>query len=91
MAAVSITLNLRSILFLRALSQPGAAKGSVTLSNHSAVKDLAFQFFGAAAFCLFLGILLAHLALLGGAFFLSATAFGYLRKAKEKTFHEPSG
>src|SRR5437762_9865105 len=83
-SAVSIPLNLRSILFLRALSEPGAAKGSVTLSNHLAVKDHAFQLFGAAAFCLLLGILVAHLALLGGAFFLSATALGYLRKAKGK-------
>ncbi len=74
--AVSIPLNLRSILFLRALSQPGAAKGSVTLSNQLAVKDQSFQLFGAAAFCLLLGILMAHLALFGGAFFISATAFG---------------
>ena len=82
--AVSIHLNLRSLLFLRALSEPGAAKGSVTLSNSLAVKDHAFQLFGAAAFCLLLGIVLAQLALLGGAFFLSATALGYLRKAKGK-------
>ena len=87
--AVSIPLNLRSILFLRALSQPGAAKGSVTLSSHLAVKDQAFELFGAAAFCLLLGIIFAHLALFGGAFFLSATAFGYLRKAKGKTTNEP--
>ena len=88
-SAVSISLNLRSILFLRALSQPGAARGSVTLSNHLAVKDLAFQLFGAAAFCLILGILLAHSALFGGAFFLSATAFGYLRRATGKATNEP--
>ena len=87
--AVSIPLNLRSILFLRALSQPGAAKGSLTQSNHLAVKDHAFQLFGAAAFCLLLGILLAHLALFGGAFFLSATAFGYLRKATGKITYGP--
>src|SRR6266496_3846211 len=88
-SAVSISLNLRSILFLRSLSQPGAARGSVTFSNHLAVKDLAFQLFGAAAFCLILGILLAHLALFGGAFFLLATAFGYLRRTTGKTTNEP--
>src|SRR5437762_8780286 len=88
-SAVSIPLNFRSILFLRSLSEPGAAKGSVTLSNHLAVKDHAFQLFGAAAFCLLLAILVAHLSLFGGAFFLSATAFGYLRKAKGNATYEP--
>ena len=87
--AVSIPLNLRSILFLRALVEPGAAEGSVTLSNHLAAKDHAFQLFGATAFCLLLGILVAHLALFGGAFFLSATAFGYLRKSKGKANYGP--
>ncbi|HXT42000.1 MAG TPA: hypothetical protein VN887_18470 [Candidatus Angelobacter sp.] len=87
--AISIPLNLRSILFLKALSKPGAAKGSVTLSNRLAVKDCAFKLFGAAAFCLLLGILMAHLAFFGAAFFLSATAFGYLRKAEGKATNEP--
>ena len=82
--AVSISLNLRSILFLRALSEPDAAKGSVMLSNSLAVKDHAFHLFGVAVFCLLVGMLVAHLALFGAALILSATAFGYLRKAKAK-------
>jgi hypothetical protein len=82
--AVSIPLTLRKIFYLRALSQPGAAEGSVTLSSQLAVKDAAFQLFGIAAFCLLLGIVFAHLALLGGALYISATAFGYFRKAKGK-------
>ena len=87
--AVSISLNLRSILFLRALSEPDAAKGSVTLSDSLAVKDHAFHLFGVAVFCLLVGMLVAHLALFGAAFILSATAFGYLRKAKAKATYEP--
>ncbi len=86
---VSIPLNLRSVLFLRALSKPGAAQGSVTLSNYLAVKDLAFQLFGVAAFCLLLGVILAHLALLGGAFFLTATSLGYLKKTKPDVSLQP--
>jgi hypothetical protein len=85
LAAVSIPLQLQSYFFLRALSKPGAAKGSVTLSGPLVIKRQAFQLFGFAAFCLLLGILLAHLALFGGALFLSATAFGYLRKTRVDT------
>jgi len=80
----SLAFMLRSIFFYRTLSQPGAAEGSVKLSKGLAIKDKAYQVFGMSAFCLILGILLAQLALLGGALFLSATAFGYLRKAKGK-------
>lgn len=74
---------------LRALSEPGAAKGSLTLSNHLAVKDHAFHLFGAASFCLLLGILVADVAFFGAAFFLSGTALGYLRKAKGKATYGP--
>jgi hypothetical protein len=56
----------------------------VKFSSRLADKDRAYQLFGKAVFCLILGIILANLALLGGALILSATAFGYLRKAKGK-------
>jgi hypothetical protein len=56
----------------------------VILSNRLAVKDAAFKLLGMASFCLLLGLLVAHLALLGGAFFMSATAIGYLRKLRKK-------
>ncbi len=82
--AVSIPLNLRSVLYLRAIVQSEAATGSVTISNRLAVKDVAFKLYGLAAFCLILGLVMAHLALLGGALFISATATGYLRKLKQK-------
>jgi hypothetical protein len=79
--AVSLGFNLRSVLFLRAIAEPGAANGAVSISPSLAVRDFAFQLFGAATFCLCLGILLAHLALLGGALFIAATGVGHLRRA----------
>lgn len=79
-ATAAVAINLRSVLFLRAISRPGAAEGSVTFSSPLSVRNRAFHLFGAAALCFLLGVLLAHLALLGGALFLSATAVGYLRK-----------
>ncbi len=80
--AVSIPITLRRILFQRGLLTAGAASGSVTLSCDFALESLAFELFGAAVFVLILGICLAHLALLGGAFFIGATAFGYIRKTR---------
>jgi len=88
--AASIPINLRSILFFRALTRPDAATGSVTLSNRLAVKDAGFKLLELAVFCLLLGLVTAHLAILGGAFFMSATAIGYLRKSKKKIKNELS-
>lgn len=81
-AAAGVAINLRSVLFLSAISRPGAAQGAVTYSDFLAVRNRAFHLFGAAALCFLLGALLAHLALLGGALFLAATGVGYLRKAR---------
>jgi hypothetical protein len=80
--AVSIPITLRRILFQRGLSRPDAASGSVILSYDFAIESLAFELFGAAVFVLILGVCLAHLALLGGAFFIGATAFGYIQKTR---------
>jgi hypothetical protein len=80
--AVSIPITLRRILFQRGLLASGAASGSVTLSYDFAIESLAFELFGAAVFVLILGVCLSHLALLGGAFFIGATAFGYIRKTR---------
>lgn len=88
--AASIPVNLSAILFRHALTQPDAGTGSVILSNRLAVKDAAFKLLGLAVFCLLLGLVMAHLALLGGAFFLFVTASGYLRKVKKKIKSESS-
>ncbi len=79
--AVSFALNLRSTLYLAALAKPDTAEGSLKLSNRLVVRNHAFQLLGAAALCFSLGVLIAHLALLGGALFLAAASIGYLRKA----------
>lgn len=79
--AVSIPITLRKILFHRALLRPGAATGSVTLSAPLAVKSASFELLGLAAFVTVLGLCVANLALLGGGFYITATALGYLRKA----------
>ena len=88
--AASIPINLSTVLFRRTLTQPGAGTGAVILSSRLAVKDAAFKLLGLAVFCLLLGLVTAHLALLGGAFFLFATAMGYLRKSKKKIKNELS-
>lgn len=82
MSALSVAINLRSLFFSKAIAKPDAAKGSVTLSEYLIVKDAAYQLFGGAVFCLILGVFTAHLALMGGALFLTATGFGYLRKVR---------
>ena len=79
--AASIGLNLRSALFLRAITEPSAASGTINLSARLALRDSSFQLFGVAALVLALGVLLAQLALLGGALFTAATGLGYLRRA----------
>jgi len=83
-ASVSLAFNVRSILFLRALAAPGAATGSVRFTSQLSVRDTAFQIFVGAIICLVTGLLTAHLALFGGALFMAATGFGYLRKAEQK-------
>jgi len=86
----SIALNVRAILFLRSLSLPAAAEGTLTFSPRLALQDQAFQLFGMATFCLIIGALLAHLALFGSAIFIAATGAGYLRRAKTNAnIHAP--
>lgn len=66
----------------RAAGAGDAASGWVKLSYEFALGSVAFELFGAAVFVLILEICLAQLALLGGAFFIGATAFGYIRKTR---------
>jgi hypothetical protein len=79
--AVSFAANVQSTLFLIALTKPGAAEGAVQYSARQTARDSAYQMLGGATLCLCTGVLLAHLALLGGALFLAAAGVGYLRKA----------
>jgi hypothetical protein len=79
--AVSFAFNLQSLLFISALSKAGAAEGTLTFTARLATRDKAFQMFTGAAICFCIGLLIAHLSLLGGAVLLASSGFGYLRRA----------
>ena len=81
-SACGVGLSAQGLLTARALARPDAVNGAVTFSTASAFRHMAHRAAGAAVPCLLMGLVLAHLALLGGAFFLASTASGYLRKAR---------
>jgi hypothetical protein len=83
--AFGLGLNLQGLLSARALARPNAVIGSVTFTTASAFRHMAHRAGGAALVCLLTGLVLAHLALLGGALFLASTASGYLRKARARS------
>jgi hypothetical protein len=86
--AFGLGLNLQGLLSARALARPNAVIGSVTFTTPSAFRHMAHRAGGAALACLLTGLVLAHLALLGGALFLASTASGYLRKARARSTKE---
>jgi len=63
-------MNLQSLLTSRAAKRPGAATGSLNLSDSYAIRQLTLRLATGATVCAILGALLAHLSLWGGAFFL---------------------
>ncbi|MDB5806278.1 MAG: hypothetical protein JWN73_3600 [Betaproteobacteria bacterium] len=79
----SLVVNLQGYLYVRAMTRQSAAAGSLTITKALVYRENAFSFFAFATFCLVAGLLLPHLALLGGALFIGATAFGYLRRARK--------
>ena len=81
-AAVTLGGNLRSSFWVKTLASPGRASGCVTISTGTAWSERAYQCFGAAASCLLIGVLTAHLALFGGAFILTASGIGYWRQGR---------
>ena len=81
-SAFGLGLTAQGLLTARALASPNAVNGSVTFSTASAFRHMAHRAAGAALACLLAGLVLAHLALLGGALFLASTASGNLRKAR---------
>jgi hypothetical protein len=80
--AWAVGANLQSLLSARAMSQPGQVSGDVTLSMSYSYRQLAYRCGTGAFVCLLLGMLLAHLALIGGAFMLGMACLGYLRRAR---------
>ena len=81
-SAFGLGLSAQGLLTARALALPHAVDGSVTFSTASAFRHMAHRAGGAALACLIIGLVLAHLALLGGALFLASTGNSYLRKAR---------
>jgi hypothetical protein len=74
-------LNVQALLSTLAMARPGASEGSVKLSTGYAYRQMASRLYGAALMCALMGLLVAHLALLGGALLAAAAATGYLRRA----------
>lgn len=81
-SAFALGLSAQGLFTARALARPNAVKGSVTFSTAAAFRHMAHRAGGAAVACLLIGLVLAHLALLGGALFLTSTGNSYLRKAR---------
>jgi hypothetical protein len=79
---VAATSNLRSVLLFRELGRRDAATGSLALSAQAAIREQAAQLAAAVVFCLVVALLVPHVSLLGGAFFLAALAAGYVRRAR---------
>jgi len=81
-SACGLGLSVQGLFTARALARPNAVDGSVTFSTTSAFRHMAHRAAGAAVACLLIGVVLAHLAVLGGALFLASTGNAYLRKAR---------
>lgn len=77
----ALSLNVQSIFSARALAVSGAAEGSVTLSTALALRQAAQRLGCSALACLLMGLVVLHLALLGGALILASGAWGFLRRA----------
>ena len=78
----ALALNLQGLLSARALARPNATTGALTFSTASAFRHMAHRLVGGACASLIAGLVVAHLALLGGAFFLASMAIGYRRRAE---------
>jgi hypothetical protein len=77
------THGLRTVWFYHTLAEPGAATGAVSMSAPFLIRSRAGFYLASALTCLLAGLLMCHLALLGGAFILGATGLGYLRRARQ--------
>jgi hypothetical protein len=75
-------LNVHSLLSITAMARANAVEGQLKLSVAFSFRQVAQRLIGAAVTCVLLALLLAHLALLGGAVLLGATAAGHLRRAR---------
>jgi hypothetical protein len=79
--------NLRSVLYYRSFAIPGAADGQVSAPAITLMRHRVHVYVQGCLFCLFAGLFLAHLALLGGALFLGLSALGYRRRLRRAEAH----
>jgi hypothetical protein len=79
----ALGLNLQAYLSAHAMQRHGAVTGSLQLSSAYATRQQVHRLAASALVCAILGGLTGHLALLGGAVLLAATALGYRRRIKE--------
>jgi hypothetical protein len=88
--AYALALNVQGLWSARALAHADAATGVLTFSTASAFRHMAQRVAGGALACFIMGVVLAQLALIGGALFLALTARSYLRRAR-KAAQPPAG
>jgi hypothetical protein len=81
--ACTLGLNTQGLLSARAMAQPNVAKGTLTFSTALAFRHMAQRLCGVALASCIIGLALAHLAPLGGALILAASAGGYVRRARK--------
>jgi hypothetical protein len=80
--AFVLALNLQGLFSARALAQANAANGALTFSTEYAFRHTAHRMAGGALASFVLGLLVGHIALLGGALILGSTAAGLWRRAR---------
>ena len=85
--AFGLALGLQGLLAARALAKPNETTGTLTFRTASALRHTAQRLLGGAFACLVVGLIVAHLALVGGALFLAGTAVGGLRRAHKLAAH----
>ena len=79
--ATVFSLNVHAFLAARALARSGASSGELSLSPAYAYREMSARLHGGAVLMLLIGLLLPHLAPIGAAYLLFASALGYSRRA----------
>jgi hypothetical protein len=79
----TLGLNIQGALAARSMLRGRGVEGALKFSTAFAYRQMAQRMTGGAIVCLLLGLVLPHLALLGGALLLGSTSAGYLRRARQ--------
>jgi hypothetical protein len=80
----TLSANLRTVRYMRALAVAGAGEGSIAFPTATVWRARSSEALGAGLFCLLAGLLLAQLALLGAALLLLAMTSGHARRARRE-------